>query len=1287
MQKPDHGNDAIETEFGAVKTRNLLQKELEEDAPGKADLNYNSGDEGTKVRSRRYIGREDENKVSGVIRREVRDVFTEGSGQRRKGILLRRGLSLGLEHLWKEHSTVDFGSIKEDNVSQKSNYSDILGKIANFQGQDVTVASLIGEAILPETEVLLEEFNKALSNGNKPVIGCTYARNVGYYVPRTLQRKVFVRNDIFKHRTSKLPNVFAISGMSKEELQEIVLPGESIFQFNESSGIENASPKYILLNDLTAEHDYNDLCKRLWNFKTIHWLSKHPDGLEWKKSKGNIDIIHQYIALDKSKNILSLTDMKDETVILSGNSGEGKSTYLTNFQSEINVTFPATWIIRLNLSEHLDDIEKCNLTETRVIELLSSAAGLETSLEKALLKYSLQITRNVAVLVDEIGFYHRRSIHKLLIILKNMNTKNLVIAAHTCMTTSIENALSTLAFTLQPLSKKELQMLMTKFWKTDLGYTDDKVADEFSAALLHLIENSLGKGNSPTPLDIEMLAHIFEKDFTTSLTSKFIHLPQCFDVIELYEKYIIWKFEMGNNGDADIVSYLADITYSSMLSVFPEEIVTELISLKALQETRSKFKGQLPFLHRSLQDYVTAKWFAENYQRYRSFIQEKYFEVELQTMWSIYDRILAKRCELHTSVLYEDVHRIRGLLSNGYDVNSLDTGGRTALHLAVIQAKYFANGDPKGDDQCVQIASLLLDHNADVSITDSVLKWTALRYADMIGSWSIIDRILQGTADISDMAYTKQRLLNRTFLHETLTNAAVNGLTHVTKYILDTGLDINTPLHSTKYSHQQYGLVHIASENGHVSLLKFLLENGSDVNVCNWENSTPLHLACKQGRKDCVLILLERHARIDQSNKKGDTPLHEAVRSGHCDIVQSLLSRNADMNLFNKYGDTPLHVACQGNHLKTVSFLMDRKAYNNILNKNGDSPLDCAIRGGYTALVKYILSRVKGKCMDQGRDGRKPVHLAAVTGDVLMLDYLLQVMPEVNASTAGGDTPLHLASLHGNAEAVVFLLKRGAENNKGNNHGNTPLHLASVRGNVDTLNALLEHNAQINVYNVEGNTPLHLACLQGKADAVRCLIKYHADVNTKNREKNTPLHLAATKGSLEVIRILIEANSDVNIANRYGDTILHQCAGNGRLDIVELLLQTGRCHVDARDSKGDTSLVTATRSGFANIVECLALSGADINFLTHDGNAPVHIAVMSGNVELVNKLGELGANLNIGNHQGNTPLHRALYSGNEVMVRHLVELGVHRNVRNKAGHTPFDLAVHLGSNDSILNIL
>jgi ankyrin repeat protein/energy-coupling factor transporter ATP-binding protein EcfA2 len=691
----------------------------------------------------------------------------------------------------------------------------------------------------------------------------------------------------------------------------MVPPGESVCQFDESSGVQNAGPRFILLNEVTAEQDYSDVRKAVSKLKAIHWLSKQPGGLEWKKSSGSIDVIRQYLDPDKRKEFTSIADMGRETVVLTGSDGEGKSTYMTNLHRQINITSPATWVIRLNLHEHVSHTDRCDLTEARVADLVASVARLRTPLEAATLWHSLETTKNVAVLVDEMGFRHKDDNLELLRILKDMKLQNLVFATDACVTPATENALSVLAFTLKPLAREELQMWMTKLWETNAKQTDDRFGDGLPTALPNVTGKFSVMGKSPTPLDIKIAADAFEKDHATSLTSKVNDLPQCSGVAELYKKYIKRAIEMrrhsGAGSDKDWAAYRNDVTHCAMLSVFAEETVKQFVSL---EESASEVRDQFGFLHRSLKHYVIAKWFAENYQTHRSFMRGNYFAVELQPMWLMSDRLLAARCDLRTSVLDGDAQTVSSLLCGGCDVNTVDTGGRTALHLAAIQTRHFAEGDP----ECAEIASLLIDHGADVSTAETVLQWTAMRYADKIGSCSMIDRLLAAGADRRDVACTGQQLLNRTSLQGLASNAAANGLKHLTGHILSTGLDINSPLHCTKHPHQRYGLAHIASQHGHVSLLEFLLERNGDVNVRNWDGSTPLHLACRQGNKHCACILPDGQARVNQSNR---------------------------------HGDTALHVACHSNNVTAVRLLMDRKAADTYTrNRNDLSPLDCAILGG-----------------------------------------------------------------------------------------------------------------------------------------------------------------------------------------------------------------------------------------------------------------------------------------------------------------------------------------------------
>jgi ankyrin repeat protein len=87
----------------------------------------------------------------------------------------------------------------------------------------------------------------------------------------------------------------------------------------------------------------------------------------------------------------------------------------------------------------------------------------------------------------------------------------------------------------------------------------------------------------------------------------------------------------------------------------------------------------------------------------------------------VFDRILARGFPLHCAVLNRDTEAVKTLLKRVSDVNALDSGGRTALHLIAAQGP--------GDYICEKITRSLLGHGATVDTKDMVLQWIPLLYA------------------------------------------------------------------------------------------------------------------------------------------------------------------------------------------------------------------------------------------------------------------------------------------------------------------------------------------------------------------------------------------------------------------------------------------------------------------------------------------------------------------------------------------------------------------------------
>ena len=59
-------------------------------------------------------------------------------------------------------------------------------------------------------------------------------------------------------------------------------------------------------------------------------------------------------------------------------------------------------------------------------------------------------------------------------------------------------------------------------------------------------------------------------------------------------------------------------------------------------------------------------------------------------------------------------------------------------------------------------------------------------------------------------------------------------------------------------------LLHDACRNGETATVQLLIENGHQVNQCNFDLVQPLHEACFSGHIDCVRLLLLAGANVSK---------------------------------------------------------------------------------------------------------------------------------------------------------------------------------------------------------------------------------------------------------------------------------------------------------------------------------------------------------------------------------------------------------------------------------------
>ncbi|MGW3447333.1 ankyrin repeat domain-containing protein [Streptomyces sp. NPDC001076] len=126
------------------------------------------------------------------------------------------------------------------------------------------------------------------------------------------------------------------------------------------------------------------------------------------------------------------------------------------------------------------------------------------------------------------------------------------------------------------------------------------------------------------------------------------------------------------------------------------------------------------------------------------------------------------------------------------------------------------------------------------------------------------------------------------------------------------------------------------------------------------------------------------------------------------------------------------------------------------------------------------------------RQGRTPLHAAALRGDLTEVERLIGVGADPSAADSNGFTPLHLAAQEGHAGAAEALLNAGAEVDRRNRFGNTALFVAvfNSRGRGDVISLLRERGADPMAENASGQTPLGLARLIANFDVAQ----YFADL-------------------------------------------------------------------------------------------------------------------------------------------------------------------------------------------------
>ncbi|XP_044267748.1 uncharacterized protein LOC123013350 [Tribolium madens] len=278
---------------------------------------------------------------------------------------------------------------------------------------------------------------------------------------------------------------------------------------------------------------------------------------------------------------------------------------------------------------------------------------------------------------------------------------------------------------------------------------------------------------------------------------------------------------------------------------------------------------------------------------------------------------------LHKACKIDCCGYVKCLLQHGAEVNSVDKKGITPLMTIC------SNKD-------LQIANLLLDHDADVNQIDNHGQ-SALFYACYTGNLELVKLLHKRGANISLETTIGAVPLMVACRHKS-----------VIKYLIENGTDVN---HKNK---DMVTALHCACSDGEYEFATILIENKANVNAVTVDGYTPIYLSSVGGHLDIINLLIQSKAEIDIPNNHGNTSLFAAAARGYLSIVELLYENGANINVIDEDGDTPLHdAACYG-YFNVVQYLVTKNADLAIKNYNGKTPLDLAVEKGHNDVVDFL---------------------------------------------------------------------------------------------------------------------------------------------------------------------------------------------------------------------------------------------------------------------------------------------------------------------------------------------
>ncbi len=356
-----------------------------------------------------------------------------------------------------------------------------------------------------------------------------------------------------------------------------------------------------------------------------------------------------------------------------------------------------------------------------------------------------------------------------------------------------------------------------------------------------------------------------------------------------------------------------------------------------------------------------------------------------------------------------------------------------------------------------------------------------------------------------------------------------------------------------------------------------------------------------------------------------------AAISGDLARIQELIARDASLVRCHFRYRKPLYFAVRENRIGVAGFLLARDPDPFGLAVN-DSLLEIARDRGYREMQTLIEETMAGEYRASPEGNAIAAGIRERSAE--RVRALLASRPHlVHAADDRSNQPIHWAAMTRQIDLIDELLARGADINARRKDGARPIHLMNGDYNyrgwrdvpkdvtatpAEVLNHLIALGAYVDIW-----TAAHT----GNLERVRELLDEDPSLANRNSEyssyylgSGSALKNAAAGGHVEIIKLLLERGADPNLPEEHiapQGHALYSAVYHGYYEIARLLLEYG-AHPNAEVESSADTLSRAIANSDQPMIDLLCSYGAarGLNLLAYSGDVRTAAAIFAVNPAL-----------------------------------------------------------------------